>query len=251
MDTTEERPPHDRAGQVPEPAVAFDRAHAAAYDQRFAKLAPFRDALHLLTSAILADLPAASTLLCVGAGTGQELIHLARTFPLWRFLVVEPAAPMLEVCRAKAEETGIAARCVFHGGYLDTLPASDACDAATSLLVSQFILDPAARAGFFRGIAGRLRPGGWLVTADLASDPMSTSYRSLLEVWLQLMRETGAGPDQIERLRVTYGRDVAVWPGERICAMIAAAGFTAPVQFLQTGLIHAWFARRSAGSTPA
>lgn len=231
-----------------EPPVAFDRAHAATYDQRYAKLAPMRDVLHLLISAILADLPAEARILCVGAGTGQELIYLARKFPRWRFAVVEPSAPMLDVCRRKAAECGIADRCDFHEGYLESLPHSEAFDAATSLLVSQFILSPESRAGFFRDIAGRLRPGGALATADLASDTASATYRSLLDVWIRLMRETGSPPEQLERLRVTYGKDVAVLPVEQVGSIIASAGFETPVLFLQTGLIHAWYARRSSTS---
>ena len=78
------------------------------------------------------------------AGTGQELVYLAEKFPRWRFAAVEPSAPMLAVCRRKAEERGVAPRCVFHEGYLDSLPPSAPFDAATSLLVSQFILDPEA-----------------------------------------------------------------------------------------------------------
>ena len=93
--------------QRQEPPVAFGPEHAAAYDQRFAKLAPMHDALHLLISAIFADLPAEARILCVGAGTGHELIYLAEKFPRWRFAVVEPSAPMLEVCRRKAGECGI------------------------------------------------------------------------------------------------------------------------------------------------
>jgi tRNA (cmo5U34)-methyltransferase len=227
------------------PPVAFDHAHAATYDQRFAKLAPMRDALHLLIGAILADLPAEARILCVGAGTGQELMYLARKFPRWRFAVVEPSAPMLEVCRRKADECGIASRCDFHGGFLESLPPAEAFDAATSLLVSQFILAPDARAGFFRAIAGRLRPGGYLASADLASDTGSAAYRSLLDVWIRLMRETGSPPEQLERLRVTYGRDVAVLPAAQIESIIASAGFGTPVPFLQTGLIHAWYAQRT------
>lgn len=231
--------------QQQEPLVAFDQAHAAVYDQRFAKLAPMRDALHLLISAVFADLPAVARILCVGAGTGLELIYLAQKFPKWRFAVVEPSAPMLEVCRRKAEECGITPRCVFHGGYLDSLPSSAAFDAATSLLVSQFILGPDARAGFFRAIAERLRPGGYLVSADLASDTASATYQSLFEVWIRLMRETGSPPEQLERFRVANGRDVALLPLEQVSAIIASSGFETPVLFFQTCLIHAWYAQRT------
>lgn len=225
--------------------VAFGPEHAAAYDQRFARLAPIRDALHLLISAVLADLPAEARILCVGAGTGHELIYLALKFPHWRFTVVEPSAPMLEICRRKAGECGIAPRCIFHEGYLDSLPPSEAFDAATSLLVSQFILAPEARAGFFRAIAERLRPGGYLTSADLAFDTTSATYQSLLDVWLRLMRETGSAPEQLEKLRVAYGRDVALLPLPQVSDLIASGGFETPVLFLQTGLIHAWYAQRT------
>jgi len=231
--------------QRPEPSVAFGPEHAAAYDQRYAKLSPMRDALHLLISAVLADLPAEARILCVGAGTGAELIYLAEKFPLWRFAVVEPSAPMLEVCRRKAEACHITSRCVFHEGYLESLPPSVAFDAATALLVSQFILNPEARASFFRAIAARLRPGGYLVSADLASDLTSATYQNLLEIWLRLMRETGSSSEQLEKLRVAYGRDVAVLPVEQVSSIIASAGFETPVLFLQTCLIHAWYAQRA------
>lgn len=231
--------------QRQQPPAAFGPEHAAAYDQRYAKLSAMRDALHLLISAVFADLPADAQILCVGAGTGHELIYLAQKFPQWRFTAVEPSAPMLEVCRRKAEAGGIASRCVFHEGYLDSLPPTEAFDAATSLLVSQFILSREARISFFRTIAERLRPGGFLASADLASDTVSATYQSLLDVWIRLMRETGSAPEQLEKMRETYARDVAVLPVEEIGSIIASGGFALPVLFLQTGLIHAWYAQRT------
>ena len=231
--------------QRPESPIAFDQVHAATYDQRFAKVAAMRDALHLLMGAVIGDLPAEARILCVGAGTGQELIYLAQKFPKWRFTAVDLSAPMLEVCRRKTEECGIVSRCSFHEGYLDSLPPSAPFDAATSLLVSQFILAPEARVGFFRAIAERLRPSGYLVSADLASDTASSTYQSLLEVWIRLMRETGSAPEQLEKMRVTYGRDVAVLPVEQVSSIITSGGFETPVLFLQTCLIHAWYAQRT------
>ena len=64
-----------------EPAVVFDQERASSYDKRFAKLAPLRDALHLLMRVILSELPTDAHILCVGVGTGSELIYLAQNFP--------------------------------------------------------------------------------------------------------------------------------------------------------------------------
>jgi tRNA (cmo5U34)-methyltransferase len=231
------------------PPLGFDRANASAYDERFAKLAPFRDALHFIISAVFSHLPADARILCVGAGTGSELLYLAQAFPAWSFTAVEPSAAMLEVCRRKAKEAGIADRCTFHEGYLDSLPSSSGpFHAATSLLVSQFILDAKARANFFRAIAARLLPDGILATADLATDLASSAGQSLLEVWLRLMKTTDLSPEQLEGLRTAYGRDVAVLPPQEVSAIVASGGFEDPVLFLQTGLIHAWYAKRNAGA---
>ncbi|MBM0745730.1 hypothetical protein JOY44_30405 (plasmid) [Phormidium sp. CLA17] len=40
-----------------ESAVVFDQERASAYDKRFAKLAPLRDAIHLLMHMIFSELP--------------------------------------------------------------------------------------------------------------------------------------------------------------------------------------------------
>jgi tRNA (cmo5U34)-methyltransferase len=230
------------------PETFFNHSHASEYDRKYAKLSAMRDALHLLIAAVFADLPSRSRILCVGAGTGAEIAALAQRFSHWQFTAVEPSGAMLEECRKKAAGLGIESRCHFHHGFLDTLPPSEPFDAATSLLVSQFIPDLSDRTSFFRDIARRLRPGGWLATADLASDLASSEYRSLLEVWLRLMRETGASQEKLEALRTAYGRDVAVLPPVQVGRVISAGGFEKPVQFLQTGLIHAWFAARAEGS---
>jgi tRNA (cmo5U34)-methyltransferase len=180
-------------------------------------------------------------------GTGSELIDLAQTFPQWKFTAVEPAAPMLDICRQKADEYGIASRCTFHEGYLDSLPASDPFHAATCLLVSQFFIQQEERRNFFRQIAARLLPDGYLVSSDLASDMSSSAYRSLLEVWVRMLRssEAPAEEEEIEKFLTSYGRDVALLPPQEVEAIIASSGFDAPVLFFQTLLIHAWYTKRT------
>ncbi|HEY1172497.1 MAG TPA: class I SAM-dependent methyltransferase [Verrucomicrobiae bacterium] len=222
----------------------FDQ-QAATYDQKWSELAPINNALHLLTSAVLLKLPAMANLLCVGAGTGTEILYLAKKFPGWTFTAVEPSVPMLDVFRRRAEEVGISARCTFHAGYLDSLPPGGLFDAATAFLVSQFILDRQERSQFFQGIADRLKPESILISADLAGDLNAPDCRDLLKVWFTLMKGNGVAPEEVEKMREAYIRDVAVLPSQQVREIITSGGFEFPVQFFQTGLIHAWYAKRS------
>lgn len=68
-----------------QPAIVFDQKVASSYDNRWAKLAPIRDSLDLFIRAILCELPTDAQILCVGVGTGAELIALAQEFPQWQF----------------------------------------------------------------------------------------------------------------------------------------------------------------------
>lgn len=222
----------------------FDQ-QASSYDQKWSRLAAFRDALHLLIGSAFRDLPGNARLLCVGAGTGAEILYLADRFPGWTFTAVEPSAGMLEAFRGRAGEAGIAARCTFHEGYLDSLPPTAAFDAATCLLVSQFILDPQARSDFFRSIAQRLRPGGLLANSELSADVKSATYPSLLEIWLRTIAGAGVSGEGLEQMCAAYRRDVAVLPAAEIESIIVSGGFGSAVRFFQAGLIHAWYSQRA------
>ncbi|WP_193199774.1 class I SAM-dependent methyltransferase [Nostoc sp. MG11] len=228
-----------------EQPVFFGKEQAAGYDQRWTKLAPIRDALHLLLRIRLSELPDDAQVLCVGVGTGAELLYLAQAFPQWSFTLVEPSKPMLDICRQRAEEDGITSRCTFHEGYLDSLPLSLPFDAATCLLVSQFIMQPEERRAFFGQMSNQLRPGGYLVSADLSSGASDSAYKDLFEVWFQMQRFNGMLEEGIEKMRQAYGRNVAVSALREIEALIASNGFDAPVLFFQAFLIRAWYARRT------
>jgi hypothetical protein len=83
----------------------FDQ-QAATYDQQWAKLAAFRDGLHLLISSLFSKLPQDARVLCVGAGTGAEIDFLASKYPSWTFVAVEPAAGMVKAAELRAEQHG-------------------------------------------------------------------------------------------------------------------------------------------------
>lgn len=216
------------------------------YDDQWKHTAPIRNSLYFLCDAVFADLASTARLLCVGAGTGAEIAHFAARFPAWRFTAVEPAAAMLDINRERAEAQGYAARCYFHQGYVETLPAAEKnYDAAICLLVSQFIQDDTARSAFFSAIAARLAPGALLVNADLAADTRTPTYDALLAVWMRMMAAADLSLESIVRLRAAYDRDVAIRPTAATAELIEAGGFDTPVMFFQAGLITAWFAHRA------
>jgi len=229
----------DKFMQDQKSTVDFNQERASSQDKRLAKLAPMRDALHLFIRMVLGDLPANARVLCVGVGTGPELIDLAQAFPHWHFTAVEPSAPMLDICRQRAQECGFASRCTFHEGYLDTLAPSEPYDAALCLLVSHFIMETAARRAFFREIAARLRPEGYLVSADLASDTSSSAYKNLFDVWVRTMKYAGIPAEEAENI----GHRISVLSPPEIEALIISSGFSAPVLFFQSLLIHAWYSK--------
>ncbi|QUM84779.1 MULTISPECIES: class I SAM-dependent methyltransferase [unclassified Moritella] len=225
-------------------SAIFSKDLAASYDEKFSKLAPMKDVLHLSIQVLLSDLPENANILCVGAGTGAELMYLAQAFPLWRFTVVEPAPAMLDICRQRAEVNGITSRCCFHLGYLGSLPSNELFDAATCLLVSQFILDKTERRALFANIAERLYPGGILVSADLSGDTASIEFKRLFEVWLKMLAYSGMSAEQLQGYQDNFGKDIAVLSQQEITEMLAVSGFDSPILFLQTLLIHAWCSKR-------
>lgn len=226
--------------------AAFDQ-HASGYDKQWIKMAPIHDCLYFLLESVFAELPSEARILCVGVGTGNELIHFANRFPGWRFTAVEPSGAMLDICRRRVEEVGITSRCYFHEGYLDSLPTGEIHDAATCFLVSQFIIKKKARLKFFHQIADRLKPGGILASSDLSAEVDSENYKALLRVWQSVMTPSDASAEGQSRMRTAYAKDVAVLPPTAVASIIKSGGFEAPVQFFQAGLICAWFAKRTFG----
>ena len=221
----------------------FGREHATKYDAQWAKLAPMRDTLHFLSHIVLLDLATDARALCVGAGTGAELLALADIFPNWTFTAVDPSGVMLDICRKNAEDAGILSRCTFHEGYLDSLPETGKFDVATSILTSQFVLEKEQRRAFFHEIRRRLNPDGYLINADLAKPSDPAVSKNLVTVWTQAMRFNGLSPEAAEASTAGWGKGVAVLHPTEIEAIITSGGFQSPTLFYQALFIHAWYAR--------
>ena len=222
----------------------FGKKHAAQFHEYWTRLAPMKAALNMFAAIVLRDLPDDAHVLVVGAGTGEELLDLADRFAGWRFTAVDPAGAMLDICRSRAHERGLDARCTFHEGFVADLPGAPQFHAATSFLVSHFVTDREARRRFFADIAERLHPGGMLVSADIAGEWGSAELQPLLEQWWNMMRFAGFPEEGVQQRKSRLGDTVCVLAPDEVAAVIEAAGFGPATHFYQALMVHAWFATR-------
>lgn len=235
----------DRGTKSSASGQVFDRTLAVKYDEK-TESNGIKQSLFVAAARLLEDpLPADSKVLCVGAGTGAEIISFAKLFPEWTFMAVDPAEAMLEEARKKVEEAGISPRVRFHVGTLETLSADEReFDVTTSFLVSHFIGDEEARTSFFASIAERLKPGGYLVTADLVSD--AAGSKGLFKPWLSVLKTAGFPYEDLEERgeALADGKGVPILPVDRLKTIIGSAGFEEPLQFYQWLYIHGFFSKK-------
>ena len=223
----------------------FNAKAAESYDERFQKISPIRDNLNFLIRLVLEDMPAEARVLCVGVGTGIEVVELASAFPQWRFTGVEPSAPMLEMCRRKLDAHRLIDRCELVHGYVSELPPGGAFDAVLCLLVTQFVTDNAKRQEMFNDMAEQLKSGGYLINAEISGDMSSATFRGIFEKWKTMHRYAGATAEEAEDIAKALNEHLAVVPPAVIERYLENSGFSQPVQFFQSLLIHAWYAQKN------
>ncbi|CAI1194868.1 class I SAM-dependent methyltransferase [Serratia ficaria] len=223
----------------------FNGEFSRQYDAGNARFSAISDNLHFLIALLLKDLPADAHILCIGVGTGTEIVHLAGLYPGWRFTGVDPSADMLQVCASKLRRAGIGDRCALAAGYLQDLPGTADYDAALCLLVTHFILD-GERGGLYRQTAARLKPAGRMVVAEIAGDMAAADFDQHLASWAAMQALAGQTPRTADELRTQLQQRLLLLPPAHTERLIAEAGFSAPQRFFQSLLIHAWAARKPA-----
>lgn len=221
----------------------FNQDMAKRYDERNSKLSAISDNLHFLVRLVLADLPARARILCVGVGTGAEILSLAKARPDWTFVGVDPSKEMLEVCRSRLAQEGVGDRCELIHGYVQDAPEGAAFDAVLSILVAHFI-PRAERPDFYRNILQRLKPNGYFVSAEISADLDAPEFPAMLKNWEQVQALMGATPESLQNLESTLRNALSVLSPEETATLWRESGFGPPVQFFQAFMISGLCARK-------
>lgn len=222
----------------------FDKTSSESYDARARKIGAINDNLHLMIRIVLNDLPADARILCVGVGTGTEIVMLAADHPERTFVGVDPAAAMLDVARDKLVANGLQDRCTLVNGYVSDVPLGENFDAVLCLLVTHFIKDVSERQEMFDAMASRLKKGGYMITADISGDTNTAEFNNIFEKWKTMHQFAGAPADKLAKIQDDLQKHVSVLPPAAIEAFYRNSGFACPVRLCQSLLITAWYAQK-------
>jgi tRNA (cmo5U34)-methyltransferase len=234
----------ESAGEA-DPAAIFDGAMAARYDEGIRVSCPAYDALHRMIVPWLSLLPADASFLSAGAGTGAEIITLARQHPGWHFTGVDASADMLAVCERRVAEAGIGSSVELHHGPVERYRARAPFDGAASIFVVNYLHGRARKLAYLRGIAANLKPGAPLVLADLHGSRASPGFIRLLQAWLLMYVASGVTGENLADLTARILRDIDFVPESEVLELLAEAGFAGTVRFFQAYLFGGWVTVRT------
>lgn len=223
----------------------FNGEFSRQYDAYNAAMDAISHNLHLLISILLRDLPEDARILCVGVGTGSEIVRLAETHPGWRFTGVDPSPDMLAVCAEKLQRNGLTERCMLTEGYPGDMPVSGDYDAAVCLLVTHFIQSD-TRNGIYQQMHAQLLPGAKMITAEIAGDMAAQDFEEKLVAWAGMHSLASNTKRTPQELKAQMEQRLLLLPPEQTERLITASGFLTPQRFFQSLLIHGWVATKSA-----
>ncbi|MCB1308506.1 MAG: class I SAM-dependent methyltransferase [Leptospiraceae bacterium] len=233
--------------KMPDHAIVqfFEDMGAEAYDRYNASFEATKNNLQFLNMLILTDLPEDANILCVGIGTGADIIGLADIFPGWRFTGIEPAESMLKGCQKKLAEAGFSDRCELIHGYLSDFNTDSKFDAVICLFVMHFINDVTERNNMFSDFNKYLVNDGYLINAEISFDLNSDESPGLLEKWQALHRYAGANEDNVRNIPGLLREQLAVLHPDETRQLMKKNGFHNPIQFFQSFLVRAWYAQKN------
>lgn len=219
---------------------AFSKNASVNYDEKNKKLAPIADGMHFLIRLALRDIPKKSKVLCVGVGTGAEILSLAQAFPEWTFTGVDPSAGMLSVCEERLKAAGLSDRCQLINGYINDVDRTPNFDAVLSVLVGHFVKRE-HRLDYYTAMVNRLRPNGYLINTEISYDLNSEKFPLMLKGWEGVQSLMGATAESLAALPAVLRDTLTVIPPEEVERLLIQSGVAQPVSFFQAMMIVGWY----------
>ena len=208
-----------------EKQIDFNGEWSNEYDDTAHKIIPAYHTIYALTQHLLRDrLNQKAKILVAGAGTGKEMIDCSQNNPHWSFTGFDPAESMLSIAQKKVEAASLENRILLIHGLIDDV-AEKNFDAATSILVMQFLPDDGTKLNFLKGISDKLNAGALMVLVDLEGEIGSDEYNTFNAAWKNQQMLTRGDNDRVKREFSIRENEVHFIPQKRIETLLEEAGF--------------------------
>ncbi|WP_153769971.1 class I SAM-dependent methyltransferase [Labrenzia sp. CE80] len=207
----------------------FRGEHAASYDLRMPRLVPGYGLIPELTLPMLrTQLGEKATILVAGAGTGAEIIPLAKAEPGWSFIAIEPSPDMVALLDIKLDELSLKDRVSLHNHPMEVFDSEQKADAAIANLVSHFIQGDTAKTRFFRALFQVLKPASPLLHLEYVpgSEPVSPEYNE----WA---RQAGHSEADVQQMSVRIANGWDAPSQDRLSTAVRAGGFKTSIEFFR------------------
>ncbi len=147
------------------------------------------------------------TALDIGCGPGFFTLELARLVgPAGRVIAVDLQEGMLDKVRRKIAGTDLEGRIALRRCEADRLGVAGPVDFALAFYMVHEVPDPG---GFFRELAGQLRPGGQCLIVEPAFHVSKAGFVQILQTARDAGFETAAAPRQFLNRTVVLKRNPA------------------------------------------
>jgi len=197
------------------------------------------DLIYDMMTNILQSYTGIDKMLIVGAGGGQELLTLGKSFPCARFTAVDTSKATLQLAAQHIEQLHQPLNVTWHEKDLLSLKFSEQFDVATCHLVLHFIEDFTQKKALLNKISDNLNDNGVLFISSINANTTDTMFKQQLRYWRSSMIHNGVSENDWQRFEQSFGLTTHPIKLELLVDLLIEAGFTTIIPYFKTHMIDA------------
>jgi len=220
----------------------FGDKHSTIYDEKIRKVIRGYEEMHDLSYYLLKDnLGPKASILVSGIGTGHEAITYATKQDEWHITGVDPTPEMIQSTKKRIKQLNLENRIETIEGTVEKIKKTN-FDAATSILVMQFLKDNGDKEQYLKNISKKLKSGAKIIIIDLEGNKNSREFKMLLSAWKCHQFSSREDKEQIIKDFNHVESDLQFVPEDRIKELLKLAGFKNICKFYKSYLFGGYIA---------
>ncbi|QDQ00526.1 class I SAM-dependent methyltransferase [Lysinibacillus fusiformis] len=227
-----------------EPLQSWHNPTVYTYQQTIRQKIIGYDLIYDLMTNMLHNHPCTDRMLIVGAGGGQELLTLGRTFPTTKFTAVDTSSSMLQLAEQQIGQLHVPLDVVWHATDLSSLKMNEPFDIATCHLMLHFIEDLHEKKALLKKIADSLKDGAVLFVSSINADLTALTFKHQLRHWQSSMLQNGISQNDWQRFEQSFCMTTHPIKLETLIDLLQEVGFTTVIPYFKTHMIDALIATK-------